>query len=68
MILNAFQKSMNKITWLFNGGQATIRGLSKLKSEDKTFIEQFLKFVESLPLSYSIEIGRTDFVFLPWRC
>ena len=63
MILDAFQKRMNKITWLFNGGQATIRGLSKLKSEDKTFIEQFLKFVESLPLSYSIEIGERTLFF-----
>jgi len=62
MLLDTFQKRMDKLTWLFNGGQATIRGLSKLKSEDKTFIEQILNFVENLPLSYSIKVdGRTFF-------
>lgn len=61
MLLEIFQKRMDKITWLFNGGQATIRGLSKLKSEDKTFIERFLSFIGNLPLSYSIEIGERTF-------
>ncbi|MBR0261257.1 MAG: serine/threonine protein phosphatase [Selenomonadaceae bacterium] len=63
MMLDTFQKRMDKITWLFNGGQTTIRGLSKLKAEDKIFIEQFLNFVENLPLSYSIEIGERTFFF-----
>ena len=51
MLLDVVYKHMDKITWLFNGGQTTIRGLSKLKSEDKNFIERFLTFIENLPFS-----------------
>ena len=54
---------MDKLTWFFNGGKATISGLSKLKAEDKTFIERFLTFLENLPLSYSIEIGERTLFF-----
>ena len=51
ILLDVVYKRMDKITWLFNGGQMTIRGLSKLKSEDKNFIERFLTFIENLPFS-----------------
>lgn len=64
MLLDTFQRRMDKLTWLFNGGQATLRALSKLKSEDKTFIERFITFLENLPLSYSIEIGERTFFFV----
>ena len=64
MLLDVFQNRMDKLTWLFNGGQATLRALSKLKSEDKTFIERFITFLENLPLSYSIEIGERTFFFV----
>lgn len=63
MMLDTFQGRMDKLTWLFNGGQATIRGLSKLKSEDATYIDKVLNFVENLPLSYSIEIGERTLFF-----
>lgn len=63
MLLDVVYKHMDKITWLFNGGQTTIRGLSKLKSEDKSFIERFLTFIENLPFSYSIKIGGRTFFF-----
>ena len=63
MLLDTFQRRMDKLTWLFNGGQATLRALSKLKAEDKTFIERFQIFLESLPLSYSLEIGERTLFF-----
>ena len=63
MLLDVFHKRMNRITWFFNGGQTTIRGLRELKSEDKNFIERFLTFLENLPLSYSIKIGGQTFFF-----
>lgn len=63
MLLDVFQGRMNKLTWLFNGGQTTIRDLSKLKSEDATYIDKVLNFVENLPLSYSIKIDERTFFF-----
>lgn len=63
MLLDVVYKRIDKITWFFNGGQTTIRGLSKLKSEDKSFIERFLTFIENLPLSYSIKLGGRTFFF-----
>lgn len=63
MMLDTFQGRMNKLTWFFNGGQATICALRKLKAEDETFIERFLTFAENLPLSYSIKIGGRIFFF-----
>lgn len=64
MLLDTFQGHMDKLTWLFNCGPATIQALSKLKAEDKTFIERFQNFVENLPLSYSIEIGGRQYMFV----
>ena len=67
ILLDVVYKRMDKITWFFNGWQTTIRGLSKLKSEDKSFIERFLTFIENLPFSYLIKIGGRTF-FLSCRC
>ena len=64
MMLDIFQKRMNKLTCLFNGGQTTIRDLSKLKSEDKTFIERFRSFLENLPLYHSLTIGGREYVLV----
>lgn len=63
MMLDTFHKRMNKLIWFFNGGRTTISGLSELKSEDKTYIEKVLDFVENLPLSYSIKVDGRIFFF-----
>lgn len=64
MMLDTFHKRMNKLTWFFNGGRTTISGLSKLKSEDETYIERVLTFAENLPLYYSMTIGGREYVFV----
>ena len=63
-LIDLFQSRIDKITWLFNGGYSTIRGLSKLKSEDATSINKVLNFVENLPLYHSMIIGGREFVFV----
>lgn len=63
MMLDTFHKRMNKLTWAFNGGMKTIQALSKLKSEDETFIERVLDFMENLPLYHSMTIGGREYVF-----
>ena len=64
MMLDTFHKRMNKLTWFFNGGRTTISGLSELKSEDETFIEQVLTFAENLPLYHTLTIGGRKYVFV----
>lgn len=64
MILDAFCGRMNKAAWLLNGGQATLSGLIKLKSEDETFIGKFFNFVENLPVYHSMTIGGRKYVFV----
>ena len=64
MMLDTFQKRMNKLTWFFNGGRTTIQGLSELKSEDETFIERILEFAEKLPLYHAMTIGGREYIFV----
>ena len=64
MLMDTFQRKMDKLTWLFNCGPATISGLSKLKSEDETFIKCFLSFLENLPLYHSLTIDGREFIFV----
>lgn len=64
MMLDTFHGRMDKLTWFFNGGQTTIRGLSKLKSEAETFIERFLNFVENLPLYHAMTIDGRKYIFV----
>lgn len=64
MMLDTFQKRMNKLKWFFNGGRTTIQGLSKLKSEDETFIERIFEFAEKLPLYHTMTIGGREYIFV----
>lgn len=64
MFSDVFNKRLDKITWLFNGGKTTLQGLIKLKAEDRSYIERVLTFIENLPLYHSMTIGGRQFVFV----
>lgn len=63
IMLETFYGQMNKIDWLFNGGRETIRALSELKAEDKTFIDKILDFAKDLSLYHEMTIGDRKYVF-----
>ena len=53
----------DKITWLFNGGQTTLQGLSKMKAKDADFVDKFLTFATGLPLYHQMTIGGREYFF-----
>lgn len=58
MMLDAFKYSgAERISWIINGGKATIFALRELNSKQIVPFNDILNFMESLPLSYSIEVG-----------
>ena len=64
MMLDVSHGRLDKLSWFFNGGQTTLRGLSELKSVDENFIDKILNFAESLPLYHAMTVGGRQYVFV----
>lgn len=64
MMLDVSHGRLDKLTWLFNGGQSTLRGLSELKAVDENFIDKILNFAESLPLYHTMTVGGRQYIFV----
>ena len=63
MMLDAIKTNgTDRITWIINGGKATIFALRELNSKKIIPFNDILNFVENLPQGYSIKVsGRTYF-------
>lgn len=64
MLLNSFKDTgADRITWIINGGKATIFALRELVSQKIFSLNEILNFAENLPLSYSITVGGRKYFF-----
>lgn len=65
MMLFALNSSGGKdrITWLINGGKATIMALRELVGQKVFTLKEIVNFTENLPLSYSISVGDRTYFF-----
>ena len=64
MMLNAFKDTgADRITWIINGGKATIFALRELVSQKIFSLNDILNFTDNLPLSYSITVGGRKYFF-----
>ena len=64
MMLDALTESgAGRITWIINGGKATILALRELVSQKVFSLNEILNFTDSLPLSYSITVGGRKYFF-----
>lgn len=64
MMIDVSYGRLDKFTWLFNGGQTTLRGFSELKAIDENFIAKILTFAENLPLYHTLTIGGKQYIFV----
>ncbi|MBR0103905.1 MAG: metallophosphoesterase [Selenomonadaceae bacterium] len=64
MMLDALKSNgADRITWIINGGKATIFALRELNSKKIIPFNDILNFVENLPHAYSIKIGGRNYFF-----
>lgn len=65
MMLNALKTNgADRITWIINGGKATIFALRELNSKKIIPFNDVLNLVENLPHAYSIKIGGRNYFFV----
>ena len=64
MMLDVSYGRLDKLSWFFNGGQSTLRGLSELKAVDENFIDKILNFAKSLPLYHALTVGGRQYIFV----
>ena len=64
MMLDMSHGRLDKLSWFFNGGQTTLRGLSELKAVDENFIDKILNFAEDLPLYHALTVGGRQYIFV----
>ena len=64
MMLNSFKDTgADRITWIINGGKATILALRELVGKKIYSLNDILNFADNLPLSYSITVGGRKYFF-----
>ncbi|MBR6712507.1 MAG: metallophosphoesterase [Selenomonadaceae bacterium] len=64
MMLDALKSNgADRITWIINGGKATIFALRELNSKKIIPFNDILNFVENLPQGYSIKVGGRTYFF-----
>lgn len=65
MMLDALKTNgADRITWIINGGKATIFALRELNSKKIIPFNDVLNLVENLPHAYSIKIGGRNYFFV----
>ena len=64
MMLDSLKSNgADRITWIINGGKATIFALRELNSKKIIPFNDILNFVENLPQGYSIKVGGRTYFF-----
>ncbi len=64
MMIDALKDNgADRITWIINGGKATIFALRELISKKIFSLNEILNFADNLPLSYSITVGGVKYFF-----
>lgn len=63
MMINAITDKKNLDLWIMNGGRETLEALTYLKDEDPNINVKIFKFLNSLPLSYKMQIGGKIYFF-----
>ena len=64
MMINALKDTgADRITWIINGGKATIFALRELIGKKIFTLNEILNFVDNLPLSYSITVSGQKYFF-----
>ena len=63
MLLNAVSDEKYLDLWIMNGGRPTLEALTYLKDEDPNIDVKIFKFINSLPLSYKMQIGGKIYFF-----